>query len=94
MSEFKSCDYEGYRTGWKLSVEFSVSLLEKLSSGRFRAKDIRSILLIIKQKAREVSTKHCEGVIKNCEKQGLDAPYTRAVSTILEFSYNKQRKEQ
>jgi 2-dehydropantoate 2-reductase len=33
----------------------------------------------------------CGVVIKNCEKQGLDAPYTRAISTILEFSYNKQR---
>ena len=36
----------------------------------------------------------CGVVIKNCEKQGLDAPYTRAISTILEFSYNKQRKKQ
>lgn len=34
----------------------------------------------------------CGVVIKNCEKQGFDAPYTRAISTILEFSYNKQRK--
>jgi 2-dehydropantoate 2-reductase len=33
----------------------------------------------------------CGVVIKNCEKQGLDAPYTRTVSTILEFSYNKRR---
>ncbi|MEZ4694383.1 MAG: ketopantoate reductase C-terminal domain-containing protein [Aliarcobacter sp.] len=34
----------------------------------------------------------CGVVIKNCEKQGFDAPYTRAISTILEFTYNKQRK--
>ena len=33
----------------------------------------------------------CGVVIKNCEKQGFDAPYTRSVSTILEFLYNKSR---
>ena len=33
----------------------------------------------------------CGTVIKYCEKQGLDAPYTRTVSTLLEYSYNKQR---
>lgn len=33
----------------------------------------------------------CGVVIKNCEKLGVDAPYTRAISTILEFSYNKKR---
>lgn len=33
----------------------------------------------------------CGVVIKNCETLGLDAPYTRAISTILEFSYNKKR---
>ena len=33
----------------------------------------------------------CGVVIKNCEKQGLDAPYTRSISTILEYTYNKKR---
>ncbi|GGD31322.1 2-dehydropantoate 2-reductase [Malaciobacter pacificus] len=33
----------------------------------------------------------CGVVIKNCEKQGFDAPYTRSVSTILEFLYNRKR---
>ena len=35
----------------------------------------------------------CGAVIRNCEKQGLDAPYTRTVSTILEVLYNKQREK-
>lgn len=35
----------------------------------------------------------CGVVIRNCEKQGLDAPYTRSVSTILEVLYNKKRSE-
>ena len=34
----------------------------------------------------------CGIVIKNCEKQGVDAPYTRSVSTILEFLYNRKRR--
>ena len=33
----------------------------------------------------------CGVVIRNCEKQGLDAPYTRTISTILEYTYNKKR---
>ncbi|AXH13915.1 ketopantoate reductase [Malaciobacter mytili LMG 24559] len=33
----------------------------------------------------------CGVVIKNCKKQGIDAAYTRSVSTILEVLYNKSR---
>jgi 2-dehydropantoate 2-reductase len=33
----------------------------------------------------------CGVVIKNCEKQGLDAPYTRTIATILEYTYNRKR---
>ena len=35
----------------------------------------------------------CGVVIKNCKKLGVDAPYTRTISTLLEFTYNKKRKE-
>jgi 2-dehydropantoate 2-reductase len=34
----------------------------------------------------------CGVVISNCEKLGVDAPYTRTISTLLEFTYNKNRK--
>lgn len=34
----------------------------------------------------------CGVVIKNCEKQGIDASYTRAISTILEYQYKKIQK--
>ena len=68
MSEFKSCDYEGHATGWRLHIEFSVGLLGQLSSGRFRSKDVKNILLTIKQRALKADIKHCEGVIKTCEK--------------------------
>lgn len=68
MSEFKSCDYEGHATGWRLHIEFSVGLLGQLSSGRFRSKDIRRILLTVKQKSLESNIKQCEGTINTCEK--------------------------
>lgn len=35
----------------------------------------------------------CGVVIKNCEKLGVDAPYTRTISTLLEFTYNRQRNK-
>ncbi|RXJ85221.1 ketopantoate reductase family protein [Arcobacter sp. CECT 8985] len=34
----------------------------------------------------------CGVVIKNCEKQGIDASYTRSISSILSFLYEKNRK--
>ena len=34
----------------------------------------------------------CGVVVKNCEKQGFDAPYTRSISTILEFLYKRKRE--
>ena len=33
----------------------------------------------------------CGVVIKNCEKLGFDAPYTRTIATILEYTYNRKR---
>lgn len=35
----------------------------------------------------------CGSVIKYCEVQGLDAPYTRSISTVLAFLYNKTRQK-
>lgn len=32
----------------------------------------------------------CTVVINNCEKLGLDAPYTRTISTLLDFTYNEK----
>lgn len=32
----------------------------------------------------------CGVVIKNCEKQKLDAPYTRTISTLLEYLYTQE----
>ena len=68
MSEFRVCDFEGHATGWRLHIEFSVGLLGRLSSGRFKSKDIKNILLDIKQKALESNIKTCLGTINTCEK--------------------------
>ncbi len=53
---------------------------------------IKPSMLIDLEKNRDLELEDiCGVVIKNCEKQGFDAPYTRAVSTILEFLYDKKR---
>lgn len=33
----------------------------------------------------------CGVVIKNCEEQNIDSPYTRTISTLLEYEYNKEK---
>jgi len=35
----------------------------------------------------------CGVVIRNCEEQNLDAPYTRTISTLLEYIYKKELLE-
>lgn len=59
-------------------------------------KDFESIvpsMWVDKQNNRDLELDEiCGIVIRNCEKQGLDAPYTRAISTILDIQYNKTRK--
>jgi len=35
----------------------------------------------------------CGVVIRNCEKLNRDAPYTRAISTLLEFTYKRDRNK-
>jgi 2-dehydropantoate 2-reductase len=32
----------------------------------------------------------CTIVVRNCEKLGMDAPYTRTISTLLDFTYNQK----
>lgn len=33
----------------------------------------------------------CGVVIENCKDQNIDAPYSRTISTLLEFTYNKEK---
>ena len=53
---------------------------------------VKPSMWVDKENNRELELEQiCGVVIKNCEKQGKDAPYTRAISTILEFTYNKSK---
>jgi 2-dehydropantoate 2-reductase len=53
---------------------------------------VKPSMWVDKENNRELELEQiCGVVIKNCEKQGLDAPYTRTISTLLEFTYNKDR---
>lgn len=52
---------------------------------------IKPSMLVDVENNREIELDEiCNVVIKNCEAQNLDAPYTRTISTLLEFTYNKK----
>ncbi|MCT7615945.1 ketopantoate reductase family protein [Aliarcobacter butzleri] len=76
-------------------VDITKENVDKMFELMTKFESIKPSMLIDLEKNRDLELEDiCGVVIKNCEKQGLDAPYTRAISTILEFSYNKQRKKQ
>jgi 2-dehydropantoate 2-reductase len=51
---------------------------------------IKPSMLVDVENNRELELDEiCTVVIKNCEAQGLDAPYTRTISSLLEFTYKK-----
>ncbi len=54
---------------------------------------VRPSMWVDKENNRDLELEQiCGVVIKNCEKLGQDAPYTRTVSTLLEFTYKRQRE--
>lgn len=52
---------------------------------------IKPSMLVDVENDRELELDEiCNVVIRNCEAQGFDAPYTRTISTLLEYSYYKK----
>ncbi|PLY11542.1 MAG: ketopantoate reductase [Arcobacter sp.] len=52
---------------------------------------IKPSMLVDLENNREIELDQiCNVVIRNCEEQNLDAPYTRTISTLLDFTYNKK----
>ncbi|MDZ7817190.1 MAG: ketopantoate reductase family protein [Aliarcobacter sp.] len=52
---------------------------------------IKPSMLVDVENNREIELDEiCNVVIKNCEALGLDAPYTRTISTLLEYTYYKK----
>lgn len=52
---------------------------------------IKPSMLVDVENNREIELDEiCNVVIKNCEAQNLDAPYTRTISTLLEYTYYKK----
>lgn len=53
---------------------------------------IKPSMLVDRENARVLELDEiCGVVIKNCEEQGLDAPYTRTISTLLESTYKNAK---
>lgn len=54
---------------------------------------IKPSMLVDREQGRALELEEiCGVVIKNCEVQGLDAPYTRSIATLLEALYLLNRK--
>ena len=52
---------------------------------------IKPSMLVDVENDREIELEEiCNVVIRNCEAQNLDAPYTRTISTLLEYTYYKK----
>ncbi len=53
---------------------------------------VKPSMWVDKENNRELELEQiCGVVIKNCEKQGFDAPYTRTISTLLDFTYKNKK---
>jgi len=74
--------------GVNLTVEDASKMYELYK----KFQSVKPSMWVDKENNRELELEQiCGVVIKNCEKQGFDAPYTRTVSTLLEYTYNKKR---
>lgn len=73
--------------GIKISKEDVNEMFELIT----KFDSIKPSMLVDVENNREIELDEiCNVVIKNCEAQGLDAPYTRTISTLLEYTYNKK----
>lgn len=67
----------------KQEVEQMYELIKNFDS-------IKPSMLVDVENNREIELDEiCNVVIKNCEAQGVDASYTRVISTLLEYTYKK-----
>jgi 2-dehydropantoate 2-reductase len=68
----------------KKEINYMFELITKFDS-------IKPSMLVDVENNRELELDEiCNVVIKNCEAQGFDAPYTRTISTLLEYTYYKK----
>ena len=72
--------------GIKISKEEVDEMFELIT----KFDSIKPSMLVDVENNREIELEEiCNVVIKNCEAQNLDAPYTRTISTLLEYTYYK-----
>jgi 2-dehydropantoate 2-reductase len=88
--------YELMREAALASNAIGVSLSEEDAKKMFELyKNFQSVkpsMWVDKENNRPLEIEEiCGVVIRNCEKQGLDAPYTRSISTVLEILYMKEK---
>jgi len=80
--------YASNAVGVNLTQEDAKKMFELYT----KFQSVKPSMWVDKENNRDLELEQiCGVVIKNCEKLGVDAPYTRTISTLLEFTYNRQR---
>lgn len=80
----------------KASNAIGVNLTQEDADKMFelytKFQSVKPSMWVDKENNRDLELEQiCGVVVRNCEKLGVDAPYTRTISTLLEFTYNRKR---
>lgn len=82
---------ETARAALNMGIKISKKEIDDMFNLITNFDSIKPSMLVDVENNREIELDEiCNVVIKNCEAQGLDAPYTRTISTLLEYTYYKK----
>ena len=82
---------ETARAALNIGIKISKKEIDDMFNLITNFDSIKPSMLVDVENNREIELDEiCNVVIKNCEAQGLDAPYTRTISTLLEYTYYKK----
>ena len=82
---------ETARAALNMGIKISKKEIDDMFNLITNFDSIKPSMLVDVENNREIELDEiCNVVIKNCEALGLDAPYTRTISTLLEYTYYKK----
>ena len=82
---------ETARAALNIGIKISKKEIDDMFNLITNFDSIKPSMLVDVENNREIELDEiCNVVIKNCEALGLDAPYTRTISTLLEYTYYKK----
>jgi 2-dehydropantoate 2-reductase len=82
---------ETARAALNIGIKISKKEIDDMFNLITNFDSIKPSMLVDVENNREIELDEiCNVVIKNCEALGIDAPYTRTISTLLEYTYYKK----